>query len=1305
MEEDVLNALQTRSAYLSGGFDRQKRIIFVVNAFNDLQLWNRRYLQVTLDYLKRSLSASVLQNGVSVVVNAQDSSSRISRQQVRQIYALFGGDISVDLYLVRAEGFWEKHVEPCAKSQTKGEPLVLSKSRLGKFIDPQNLPEELGGTLQFNYDLWLQQRKSIDEFTKAHVQTLVSMEKLLALLRANKSLRPSEADVELKKCAQLHTGVQNGIESAIDLGNAILARFNEVYETHSPPPPQSAAPVSGEPLPPPSTAATATATAPTNPSNPQKPSLPPDLVCERARIELRLNEIEKKQTAIRTAWLELLRSLREARELSTLEEGVAFVTNWILQQAEQLLSRQRSIGRDVRSCEILRSAHDQLELECRETYGCYAELLYKIERFVGERESSPRDLDSCQDLLSQREFMQFVCRSFAKRLERRRNILMTALRFHRLLEQFEELLTTGNHVVEVDSRSLDWPEAEQLLTQLKTNQQMLGDIERELSREGEKLSDMLAMPVKDALGRDLQWDYSDDIAQLRRQIDASGRRRQLCGQQLGLQRLTLEQVTHIHAYEEDARRARKWLQELYAVLVRCHSHVGCNIHEIQLQKDDLQGFEETGRSIYHYGCQLLEASQTLRLCCKLNHSTNRSASDLSQNSIGDELQYTWHSLQSIAQEQMTRLRVSAVFHRSVEAYYRQLRDLRPLLTQELSVQQRQQHNRSSSGISSDAEGETESELSPLGGLPPRLQRHLLAREQLLVEVGRMVRLGRLLKKRLKEPFVLDALTGKRFRNLFAKSKEPEKEEPEVVALRQDVPSIVVEPPNEDYIEIPEKENEADSKEIPQMENESVSNEIPEKENISGSEIPIETPKISVAPLASEEEDLAQDQDEILSGSSSELSRLLDAINEASKLPEQSSEDSQAGEDEDNEEYDDDDDDDETASTSSVKTKIAKASIERDIILEETEEEEDEEERDQGAEPLQSLDKIKALIRNDSETYPQSDYTDNETPSHSRTASMDSGPPDNPSRFSGDFSVVADELPLDCSPSPLHDSGRTSSAGSEAPLGAGGESQPATVQVIPTGSNELACAAISHKLGAIAEVAESLDAVIRDVQQQEGGASASNDNVGHGIKKLGSIEDWQSRSTEDESFATASEGNFTPNSHSSSFQTASGRTSSYIGSAKNSFDEADDSTLSNFEIPELPPSPVNMSFDSSELSYFSAHQQTLKSEEDRDSVAGVEELHSQSATPTPEEHDHLLLPIPLPQAIESDSEVEGFSLATGITTENAARMSNAHTPEVSCRNADNSAPASTNPNEPKPPTSWRRSKHYENITKQTIKGFL
>ncbi|XP_034483415.1 SEC14 domain and spectrin repeat-containing protein 1-B isoform X2 [Drosophila innubila] len=1039
MEEDVLNALQMRCAYLSGGYDREKRIIFIVNAFNDQQLWNRRCLQLTLDYLKRSLSAAILQNGVSVIVNAQESSSRISRQHVRQIYALFGGDISVDLYLVRAEGFWEKHVEPCAKSQIKGEPLVLSKTRLAKFIEPQNLPEELGGTLQFNYDLWLQQRKAIDEFSRTHALTLGTMEQLLTLLAGHRSLRPAEADVELKKCAQLHTHVQRSIEAAIEMGNAILARFNEVYET----PTQAATHAT-----PAATTTTATTTSAATTMGLSRPLLPPDLGCERARIELRLNEIEKKQTAIRTAWLELLRSLREARELCTLEEGVAFVTNWILNQAEQLLSRQRSIGGDVRGAETLRSAHDQLELECRETYGCYAELLYKIEQFSSERSQL-----KCQDLLSQRDFMQFVCRSFAERLEKRRKVLMTSLRFHRLYDQFEAELLIANQAADAEPSELNSQQAKELLMQLKTSQKLLVNIERELVREGEKLSDMLSMPVKDALGRDLQLDYSNDIAQLRRRLDASRARRQRCGERVALQRLTLEQVTHIHGYEQEVHCALNWMNELYAVLLRCHSHVGCNIHEIQLQKDELQGFEETGRSIYNYGCQLLEASQTLRLCCKLERSE--------PEQFLLQLQRTWHSLQSISQEQMTRLRVSAVFHRSVEAYYRQLRDLRPLLTHELATQlqqQRQQHNRSSSGISSDADADVDADLFPAGGLGARLQRHLLAREQLLVEVGRMVRLGRLLKKRLKEPFLLDALTGK--------------------------------------------------------------------------------------------------------------------------------------------------------------------------------------------------------------------------------------------------SIIPEELPFDSPvhPSPLHDSGRNSSADSETCPTV--QLSPSTVTVTPTGSNELACAAISHKLSAIAEVAESLDAVIRDCS----GAIDVDLSKKLGSHAVGS-EDWQSRSTEDESFATASEGNFTPNSHSSSFQTAS-----YIGSAKNSFDEADDSTLSNFEIPELPQSPVNMSFDSSELSYFSAQQPPLhpcEADDDQDSVVGVAELHSQSVTPTPE----MELELEVQHPIESDSEIEAYGLDSNvISTEFMPSVSTAVTPEVSSADcaaaADCAASASTNNNNNnEQKTNWRRSKYYENITKQTIKGFL
>lgn len=63
----------------------------------------------------------------------------------------------------------------------------------------------------------------------------------------------------------------------------------------------------------------------------------------------------------------------------------------------------------------------------QETYGRYAELLHKIDNLPRNRLP--------EDLKSQRDFMDFVCRSFASRLERRRNVLITSQRFFRLVSE------------------------------------------------------------------------------------------------------------------------------------------------------------------------------------------------------------------------------------------------------------------------------------------------------------------------------------------------------------------------------------------------------------------------------------------------------------------------------------------------------------------------------------------------------------------------------------------------------------------------------------------------------------------------------------------------------------------------------------------------------------------------------------------------------------------------------------------------------------------------------------------------------
>jgi len=43
--------------------------------------------------------------------------------------------------------------------------------------------------------------------------------------------------------------------------------------------------------------------------------------------------------------------------------------------------------------------------------------------------------DKVVDLEAQRDYMDMVCRSFASRLERRRNLVISSARFHRLVEQ------------------------------------------------------------------------------------------------------------------------------------------------------------------------------------------------------------------------------------------------------------------------------------------------------------------------------------------------------------------------------------------------------------------------------------------------------------------------------------------------------------------------------------------------------------------------------------------------------------------------------------------------------------------------------------------------------------------------------------------------------------------------------------------------------------------------------------------------------------------------------------------------------
>lgn len=200
-------------------------------------------------------------------------------------------------------------------------------------------------------------------------------------------------------------------------------------------------------------------------------STPQDTLDTIERIDAVVNNIRKKQQQIEGMWTKLERSLNDTKDLSQLEGGVVRVINWILGPAENLLNSKQKVGYDVISAEELRREHENIELECLETYGSYAELLHKINNFSNYEYLTFQH----KDLIYQKDFMDFVCKSFAMRLERRRNVLITSLRFFRLVseyfdktgEVFDQLIMKGNIA--------DFGLAGQKLKALRENQTYLGE--------------------------------------------------------------------------------------------------------------------------------------------------------------------------------------------------------------------------------------------------------------------------------------------------------------------------------------------------------------------------------------------------------------------------------------------------------------------------------------------------------------------------------------------------------------------------------------------------------------------------------------------------------------------------------------------------------------------------------------------------------------------------------------------------------------------------------------------------------------
>lgn len=71
------------------------------------------------------------------------------------------------------------------------------------------------------------------------------------------------------------------------------------------------------------------------------------------------------------------------------------------------------------------------------------------------------------------------------------------------------------------------------------------------------------MPVKDALCRDVQIDYAEDIINIQDILDATNARKNIFNDSVELQKLTLKQIALVYTYESDAEQVYRILCQFF----------------------------------------------------------------------------------------------------------------------------------------------------------------------------------------------------------------------------------------------------------------------------------------------------------------------------------------------------------------------------------------------------------------------------------------------------------------------------------------------------------------------------------------------------------------------------------------------------------------------------------------------------------------------------------------------------------------------------------------------------------------------
>uniref|UniRef100_A0A671XPM1 SEC14 and spectrin domains 1 n=1 Tax=Sparus aurata TaxID=8175 RepID=A0A671XPM1_SPAAU len=548
--------------------------------------------------------------GFTVIVDGRKSQWNIVKTVVLMLQNVIPAEVSL-VCVVKPDEFWDKKVTHFCfwkeKDRLGFEVILVSANKLTRYIEPCQLTDDFGGSLDYDHSDWLNKRLVFEKFTKESTSLLDELSIINESDKGSSVDKDKSADCALLPSFDPETVLQTG----------------DVLECYS-------------------TSLLPDLCLTPDPPGPAWCPMEEELLAQPQVMKL-LDSLREQYTR----YQELCRQRNKRTQLDEIHAKVMQVVTWLQGPGSELLKTQQEIGDSIRAAQALQQKHEEIESQHSEWFAVYVELNQQIAALLsaGEEEEVV-ELKALQQQLSD------VCYRQASQLEGRQNVLQAAQGFHSSTQELSQQLDGLLGMLCADVAPADGASIQQ---NLKLLEEKLQTVEAGLTslrqKGGMLLEQMCNQPSWSPEETEIPaGEQQDNIQHIQAVMEEMQLRKQRCEDMVDVRRLKMLQMVQLFKCEEDALQAVEWLSELLDALLKTHVRLGDDTQETRTMLDKHRKFVDVAQSTYDYGRQLLQA--TVVLCQSLRCTTRSSGDTLPR------LNRVWKQFTVSTEERQQRLELA-----------------------------------------------------------------------------------------------------------------------------------------------------------------------------------------------------------------------------------------------------------------------------------------------------------------------------------------------------------------------------------------------------------------------------------------------------------------------------------------------------------------------------------------------------------------------------------------------------------------------------------------------------------------------